>query len=75
MVGEEPTIKASPILYDTYGSCIDGAARAMTSVYTYLPEELTEKVFILPMCTRYTRGYMMQLKFDLFERYGKRRRA
>ena len=51
MMGEEPTIRASPILYDTYDSCIDGAARAMTSVYTYLPEELTEKVFILPMCT------------------------
>ena len=56
MVGEEPTIKASPILYDTYDSCIDGAARAMTSVYTYLPEELTEKVFILPMCNAIPEG-------------------
>lgn len=50
MVGEEPTIKASPILYNSYDSCIDGAARAMTSVYRYLPEEIGKKVFILPMC-------------------------
>lgn len=51
MMGEEPTIKASPILYNTYDSCIDGAARAMTSVYRFLPEELGKKVYILPICT------------------------
>tara|TARA_B100000497_G_scaffold99734_1_gene112861 strand:+ start:454 stop:654 length:201 start_codon:yes stop_codon:yes gene_type:complete len=50
MIGEEPTIKASPVLYETYDSCIDGAARAMTDVYRYLPKEFKQKVYILPMC-------------------------
>ena len=51
MVGEEPAVRASPNLYNTYDACLYEAANVMTSVYQYLPEDLKDKVSIVHMCT------------------------
>ena len=51
MVGEEPTVRASPQLYNTYDACLQEAAKAMTSVYIYLPKEIRDSVSLVHVCT------------------------
>lgn len=51
MVGEEPTVRASPQLYNTYDACLQEAAKAMTSVYVYLPKEIRDSVSLVHVCT------------------------
>lgn len=51
MVGEEPSVRASPTMYISYDACVEAAAFAMTEVYRYLPRDIKDDVSLVHICT------------------------
>jgi hypothetical protein len=51
MVGEEPSVRASPTMYNSYEACVEAAAFAMTEVYYYLPADIKDDVSLVHVCT------------------------